>query len=65
MGEGDYGTRSHTAEPYSFLQVWGFFASVRGFYQNNSELLQKVNLVFKDLKCPKEYGAEYIDYLCV
>ena len=22
LGEGDYGTRSHTAEPYSCLQVW-------------------------------------------
>ena len=35
LGEGDYGTQSHTAEPYSCLQVWVFVV-----VENNAKIWQ-------------------------
>ena len=36
MGEGDYGTQSYAAEPYSCLQVWVFTIF---FFEQNNDLL--------------------------
>ena len=50
MGDGDYGTRSNIAEPYSCLQVWVFHFTneIKIDFQQEIELFeQEMELFFQ------------------